>query len=77
MDLRLPRGRSSTAKGASERRGPRVLLRWRTLATAGALLVMAACSNPLAVQDVPDKFEHTTSSGNHTTSSGNLSGGGR
>ena len=41
-----------------------------------ALLVMAACASPFAVEETPPVGSHTTSSGNHTTSSGNLARGG-
>lgn len=74
MDARTEEGRRSTAcLRASEGRTPARTLRLRTVAAAGALLMTAACSNPVAVQEAPETVEHTTSSGNHTTSSGNHS----
>jgi hypothetical protein len=48
----------------------------RAMGMALALLVMAACASPFAVEVTPPVGSHTTSSGNHTTSSGNLAAAG-
>lgn len=51
--------------------------RLRAVGVVVTLVALAACSNPLGIQEDPDPSEHTTSSGNHTTSSGNVSPRGR
>ena len=84
MHTRHVTGRPADGRSAFERRPRSGTIRLKVLAAAGALIAVAACSNPLAVPEAPESVEHTTSStnhttssGNHTTSSGNVSPGGR
>lgn len=49
----------------------------RLIVGLAALVSVAACTNPTAVEEALQALPHTTSSGNHTVSSGNVAPQGR